>query len=171
MLPKARVFWPMLLIVALADCTTKDLAVEHLEGSYLPREVIGSLVRFTLSYNPGIAFGIDPEPYLGALTRPVLIMVALGIAAFLFRVYWRARPTARLLSAGIALALGGAIGNALDRVRGRPGVVDWIDVGMQSHRFYVMNVADIAVSVGACLLLLTMWREPDDIMADTAPRS
>ena len=164
MLPKARVFWPLLLIVALADCTTKDLAVEHLEGAYFPQEVIGTLVRFTLHYNPGIAFGIDLEPYLGVLTRPVLILVAVGVAAFLFRLYWRARPNARMLSAGIALSVGGALGNALDRMRGRPGVVDWIDVGMQSHRFYVMNVADIAVSIGACLLLLTMWREPDDLM-------
>ncbi|MDH3426800.1 MAG: signal peptidase II, partial [Gemmatimonadota bacterium] len=59
----------------------------------------------------------------------------------------------------VALVCGGAVGNIIDRLRYEAGVVDFIDVGVGTHRFWIFNVADSAVSVGAVLLLLSFYLE------------
>ncbi len=46
----------------------------------------------------------------------------------------------------------------LDRLRSSRGVVDFIDIGIGSHRFYIFNVADMGVSVGAVMLAYLLWR-------------
>ena len=51
-------FWPIAIAVAAADCTTKRAAVDVLSPPYVPHEVLGDVVRFTLAYNTGIAFGL-----------------------------------------------------------------------------------------------------------------
>ena len=61
--------------------------------------------------------------------------------------------------AALALVCGGAIGNILDRLRYEAGVVDFIDIGIGSHRFWIFNVADSAVSIGAVLLLISFYLE------------
>ena len=53
----------------------------------------------------------------------------------------------------------GAIGNLLDRIRSHEGVVDFLDVGLRDLRWPVFNVADVAVTVGAILLALSLWKE------------
>lgn len=156
---KARVFWPLLFLVPLADCSTKELAVEHLGVEHVPHGVLGSVVRFTLAYNPGMAFSIDIRPYVGEWARPLFILTAVVIVAILARVYRRARPSARLIAVALALVAGGAIGNAMDRFRARPGVVDFIDVGVGSHRFGIFNLADAGITIGAVLLAFILLRE------------
>jgi signal peptidase II len=158
MTPKARYFWPLLLVVFLTDCTTKDLAVAHLMVA-VPQELFDSLVRLTLVHNPGTAFGIDLRPFVGDWSRVVLIAMMLMVLAAMFRVYWRTAPRARLLGAALGLVCGGAAGNVFDRVRFPLGVVDFIDVGLQAHRFWIFNVADAAITIGAALLALVLLRE------------
>jgi signal peptidase II len=63
----------------------------------------------------------------------------------------------RILALG--LAWGGAAGNLLDRVRSSHGVVDFIDVGVSSWRFWTFNVADSAVTIGALVLAWSLSRE------------
>jgi signal peptidase II len=58
----------------------------------------------------------------------------------------------RLQIASIALICGGAVGNLLDRVRSSRGVVDFIDIGIGSHRFWTFNIADMAVTIGTATL-------------------
>lgn len=58
---------------------------------------------------------------------------------------------------GLALVAGGAVGNLLDRVISNRGVVDFLDLGMGATRFFVFNVADAGISVGAVLLLYSFW--------------
>ena len=60
--PKARYFWPLLLILFVSDCSTKDLVVEHLADANGPQSVIDSFVRLNLVHNPGTAFGFDIRP-------------------------------------------------------------------------------------------------------------
>jgi signal peptidase II len=117
------------------------------------------VVRFTLAYNPGMAFSFDIRPYVGDWARPIFILVAIVILAILARVYRRASPSARLIAVALALVAGGAIGNAMDRVRARPGVVDFIDVGVGAHRFGIFNIADAGITVGAVLLAFILMRE------------
>ena len=64
---------------------------------------------------------------------------------------------ARLLA--IALICGGAVGNMLDRIKSASGVVDFLDVGVGTLRWPVFNVADMAVTTGAGILGLSLWRE------------
>jgi len=65
----------------------------------------------------------------------------------------------RLKTLALGLAWGGAAGNLIDRVRGDQGVVDFIDIGVGSVRFWTFNVADSAVTIGAVLLAIVLWRE------------
>ncbi|HSH46868.1 MAG TPA: signal peptidase II [Longimicrobiales bacterium] len=152
---KARLFWPLLLVLLLADCGTKQMAEESLP-LHTPQEVMGDVVRFTLGYNPGAAFGID----VGAASRPVFTILAL-VALVALWFFYRATPaTQRLQVAALALIAGGALGNLYDRLRGAPGVVDFIDIGIGSVRFWTFNIADAGITVGALLLALTLWNEP-----------
>jgi len=58
--------------------------------------------------------------------------------------------------------LGGAVGNLIDRIFYDGRVVDFIDVGIGTHRFYTFNVADIGVTVGGTLLFLCILMEKED---------
>jgi signal peptidase II len=156
---KSRIFWPLAALLVLADCTTKELAVDRLSPSYTSHEVFGSLLQFTLVYNPGTAFGFDLQPYFGAWTRPVLIAAMTAILVFLALLYRRAGRSELVAATALALVCGGAVGNLLDRLRFTRGGVDFIDVGIGPHRFWVFNVADAGITVGALLLALILARD------------
>jgi signal peptidase II len=157
--PKARYFWPVSLILFVTDCSTKDLVVERLSDAPGPRPVVDSFVRLTLLHNAGTAFGFDIRPYVGDWARPMLIASMSVILFALLRVYWLAAPRSRLTAAALGLAAGGALGNIFDRIRFHSGVVDFIDVGIAGHQFWVFNVADAGITVGALLLAVTLLRE------------
>ncbi len=69
------------------------------------------------------------------------------------------------------IVIGGAIGNLLDRIFQRDGVVDFIDIGIGDTRFWTFNVADSAVTVGAVLLVLALWQVERLHAAQTASES
>lgn len=156
---KSRIFWPLAALIVLADCTTKEIAVDRLSTPYGSREVFGSLLQFTLVYNPGTAFGFDLQPYFGVWTRAVLIAAMAAILVFLVLLYRRAGHSELVAATALALVCGGAVGNLLDRLRFTRGVVDFIDVGIGPHRFWVFNVADAGITVGALLLALILARD------------
>jgi signal peptidase II len=152
---KLRLFAPLFLVLLLADCTTKDLAETHLAVPYLPHEVVGDVVRFTLAYNPGAAMGIS----VGEHSRIFFTVVGFGIMAMLGWLLVQAAPSDRLKIVALGMVMGGAAGNLYDRLRSPRGVVDFIDLGVGATRFYTFNVADIGISCGAILLALALWRE------------
>lgn len=161
---KARVFWPLLSLLVLTDCSTKRLAEEHLGPENVPHEVLGDVVQLTLAYNRGAATGINA----GEWSRPVFTLLAIGILAILGTMYRKATASDRWLALGLALIAGGAIGNVLDRLRSERGVVDFIDIGLGSYRFWIFNVADMGVIVGATLLGVLLWqrdRAADELTA------
>lgn len=158
---KARLFWPLLLSLLLADCTTKRIAEESLR-LHRPTEVLGEVVRFTLAYNPGAAFGID----VGPASRVVFIVLTLVALVALFLMYRTTPASQRIQLVALALISGGALGNLYDRLRGAAGVVDFIDVGVGGARFWTFNVADAGITIGAILLALSLWTEPEP---ETAP--
>jgi signal peptidase II len=154
---KLKFVLPLALLILLVDCTTKELAVTTL-SEHRPRPVVGDVVRLTLAYNRDAAMGIP----LGNYGRWPLVAVGVGIVAILLRMLWVTPPGATGRRVALALVIGGALGNLLSRVRTPRGVVDFIDVGVGAWRFYLFNVADIAVVVGACLLALMLWREGEN---------
>jgi signal peptidase II len=155
--PKARVFLALTVPLVLADCTTKQLVLAELDP-HMPLPIVGDYLRFTLAFNPDAAFGFT----LGVNSRwafGTLAVIAIGL---MLRFLRDTAPADRVRAAALALVAGGAAGNLLDRLRTNLGVVDFIDVGIGPHRFYVFNLADMAVCTGALLLALAMWRSPRD---------
>jgi signal peptidase II len=158
--PKARVFWPLLGAHIALDVVTKRLADSSLEPG-VPHEVFGEFVRFTLSYNRGAAMGLS----LGAWSRPAFTLIALVILWVLAGLYRSTEPGQRLRAAAIALVIGGAIGNLIDRFRWSRGVVDFIDIGIGDVRFWTFNVADSGITVGAIALIFLLRDGKDDAAA------
>jgi signal peptidase II len=135
--------------VVLVDQLTKWWALRRLPDGAI--EVIWTL-QFRLTFNSGMAFGT------GQGWGPVIAIAAFVVVIALARSLWHQRSP--LSAAAIGCLVGGATGNLLDRLAREPGlfrgsVVDFIDFGW----FPVFNVADIAINVGAALLVLTMVSE------------
>lgn len=140
--------------IVVVDQVTKEIAVRRLSPPHFPHEVIGDYARFTLTYNPGAAFGM----HLGSMSRWIFAGLTIVILGFLVRLY-RATPRwDTALRLAIAAVMGGAIGNLVDRFRSPLGVVDFIDLGVGDVRFWTFNVADMAVSIGAVCLVILLWR-------------
>ena len=149
-----RVYWIVLIIVALTDIITKYVAHTRMTLHH-PNRVLGEWARLTLVYNPGAAFGF----HLGPGSRWIFMGLTAIALVVLGRLY-RSTATGDWIR-GVALGLvsGGAVGNLVNRIWSERGVVDFIDVGVASHRWPTFNVADIGVSVGAVLLAWVLWRE------------
>ena len=159
---RLRFALPLAFVVLLTDCTTKELVVETL-APYTPHDVVGEVVRLTLVYNPQAAMGLP----LGALGRWPLILLGCVLTTAVLLMLWRVPARDSLQRLGFGLVLGGALGNLVSRVRYPRGVVDFVDIGFGDTRFYIFNVADVAVCLGATLIILTLWRTqaPPDMAA------
>jgi len=153
-LKRTRVFWPLLITVFLADCTTKRVAVETLSPGE-PQEVVGEAFRFNLTFNRSAAMGLPAGEY----GKEALGILSLVVAAVLGMWYRRSGPGDVLLSGALALVIAGALGNAWERLFSPRGVVDLIDIGMGSLSFWTFNIADVAITAGACLLAVASWRK------------
>src|SRR5215207_9835406 len=90
---KARVFWPLLAMVALTDCATKRWAESNLVV-HQPEPVVGEVLRWTLAYNKLGAMGLS----LGTASRPLLVLAAIIALAGLLRLYWLAGPRDRVVA-------------------------------------------------------------------------
>jgi signal peptidase II len=140
--------------VVVVDVITK-LVIQATFSLHAQVDVVGDFFRLTYIQNPGAAFGI----YLGRFSRGIFLALSLAALAVLGWMYWftPVRERARLVA--IALIAGGALGNLVDRLRTEHGVIDFIDIGLGSLRWPVFNVADMAVTTGAVVLALSLWRE------------
>lgn len=151
--------------IVVADAFTKLLAVDRLAPVHTPHPVIGEWLRWTLVYNPGAAFGL----HLGPWSRWIFIVLTFVALGVLWSMYRQSVPAARVKVVALATIAGGAIGNLVDRVRSSRGVVDFIDVGVGDWRWPTFNIADIAVSCGAIVLAVILWRE--DVDAERAAKA
>ncbi len=148
--------WTVAIIgtILLADYLTKR-AVQSTMELHERIDVLGEVVRLTYIRNPGAAFGL----YAGPHSRFIFLGVSLIALAILAALYRYTPAGDRLRTATIALIAAGAIGNIIDRLRSPAGVIDFVDVGLGELRWPVFNVADMAVTTGAILLALSLWRE------------
>lgn len=145
---RANRFWTIFLTVVLVDVATKRLAVSELSPPHVPHEVIGDLLRFTLAFNPGGAMSLS----LGPSSRWWFTLLSIATLFVLAYVYRQTSPDDRIQIASIALMCGGAVGNLIDRLRSARGVVDFIDIGIGTHRFWTFNIADMGVTIGTATL-------------------
>ena len=140
-------------VVVVLDQATKALVRMRLP-LHDSVEIIPGLLDFTHVRNTGAAFG-----FLNAVDIPMkpVLMTAIALAALVAIGLFAMRtgtdePLARI---GLALVCAGATGNLVDRITAGH-VVDFVDVHWMGWHFWTFNVADAAITVGACLLILEM---------------
>ncbi len=157
---KKDFFWKFGYLIAagaifLIDQTTKAWAVKDLRPM-LPefREVIPGFLNFAYAQNTGAAFSIFDNH--GDAGRWGLSAVAFIAAVLVLYFFWRTpRSDDRMLGA-LALLLAGIVGNVVDRAR-LGFVVDFIDVQFGNWHYPTFNVADMAICLGAGLLIIDMF--------------
>ena len=111
-----------------------------------PTELIGDFVRIALTYNDGAIFGfLDASASLMAVLS---VFVIIGITWYEWR---HAAWLGPLVTIGLGLLLGGAVGNLIDRVR-FGHVIDFVDMGIGDTRWYAWNISDAAVFIGIVML-------------------
>jgi signal peptidase II len=146
---------PLSAAIIVLDRLAKLWITHHFAP--LERVHVLKVLDIILTYNTGAAFSFLAEA--SGWQRWLFVLLALGVSAAL--ILWLRRLDARvhgLLACGLALIVGGALGNMIDRVAaGR--VVDFIHVHWGAHYFPAFNVADSAITIGAVLLLLDAWQE------------
>ena len=146
-------FCCILFGVIFLDLLSKDLAFKFLRLG-MPHRIIPGLLSFTLSLNAGAVFGV------GQGMRALFVVFTLIAAAGILWVLWAHGRSSRLLTYGLALVLGGALGNLWDRLFNDGKVRDFIDVYAGGHHWPTFNVADTAICVGAGLIILYSLRKP-----------
>ncbi len=149
---KARLIGPLTslgallgLLVLAMDQLTKFwvLNIVNLDG----REPIAitPFLDLAMAWNRGVSYGL-----LTTHAQQVLIIMSLMISAVLW--LWLAKATAPVAAAGLGLIIGGALGNALDRVL-HGAVADFVHLHWGAVSWYIFNVADIAIVAGVALML------------------
>ena len=118
---------------------------------------IAPFVDLVVTWNSGISYGLfQQRELLGAwalLAFKVVVVIALWA--------WLARASSRLTAVALGLIIGGAVGNAIDRLHW-PGVMDFVlfhvETGSWNFRWYVFNLADVAIVAGVAALLYDSFR-------------
>ena len=118
-----------------------------------PYQLIGSYLQIIRGENRGGLFGMVQG------SAPLLALLSVGVILALVIYHEREQlPRVSPLTVGVGLLIGGAIGNLIDRVA-FGYVLDFIDVGVGSLRFWTFNIADAGISSGIAILLVdTLWR-------------
>lgn len=143
--------------VFLTDRVSKGWVMEHMFlGESIP---VLPFFYITHIHNTGIAFGVGQDQnkfftYMG---------LALLVALLILRHHWQRQYGGNTwLKAGLALVIGGAVGNLYDRIV-YGSVIDFLDFFVGDYHWPAFNVADSAICVGAVLLIVTQWKEkPSD---------
>jgi signal peptidase II len=157
-LPAAASGWrwlPLSAAVILVDHLVKAWIQHHFV--LFDRVHVLPVLDIILTYNTGAAFSM----FAGGALWVRWALVALALVVSVLLVLWLRRLNGRLhalLCCGLALIVGGALGNMLDRLAiGR--VIDFVHVHWRGAYFPAFNVADSAITIGAVLLLIDAWRE------------
>ena len=152
MIRGARWLWVSLAVLA-ADRATK-FAIERYTSPLFRHSVVSDIVVLVHSWNPGIAFSMfsgSNSPWL----TPLLVVSSTAVMALLGWMIVTGRAGGAMAQCGLALILGGAAGNALDRVI-HGGVTDFLEVRLWTYIWPAFNVADSAITVGAALVLFEL---------------
>ncbi len=163
---KLRWLWLSVLVIAL-DLGTKALATAML--TYAEPVAVMPMFNFTLLHNTGAAFSF----LAGADGWQRWFFVALAAVVSVVLVIWlkNLKREETWTAIAIALILGGAIGNVYDRVV-HGYVVDFLHVYWQNWHFPAFNIADTAITIGAGMMILDIFRKPatdgDDNRSDNS---
>lgn len=145
--------------VVIIDQTTKTWVdasfARAAEGG--SRQLIGDLVRISKTYNDGAIFG-----FLDASAMIMAALTVLVVAGVLWYEWRHGSGLGPLVTLGLGLLTGGAIGNLIDRLR-FGHVIDFVDMGIGDTRWYAWNISDAAVFLGIVALFIAA------LLGDRAP--
>jgi signal peptidase II len=150
----------LIFLILLLDQGTKHLVVSSLEPNR-PMAIL-PLVELVLSYNKGISFSflqfVNDAQRWPLISLSILTSVLLG--------WWLTRvPSGKpILAMGLALIVGGALGNMLDRAR-IGSVIDFVHVSYQAWSFAVFNFADAAITTGVIATIASTYLETPSVCA------
>jgi signal peptidase II len=147
----ASLRWPLIALCILAADQLSKWAVNHFTSEGYFRELIPRVLNFVHVRNRGVAFSLFSD-FDSPLLRPALIAFTLVAVAFLIWVLATRRAGHVRVEAGLALILGGAVGNLIDRIL-RGSVVDFVDLHWGEYHWPAFNVADSAITIGAILVI------------------
>ncbi len=143
-----KYLWISVLVIVF-DQATKHIASSQLDYA-VPVSVI-PMFNFMLLHNTGAAFSFLSDA--GGWQRWFFVVLALAISVVLFVWLLRLKPHEKWIALSLALILGGALGNVIDRsLYGY--VIDFLDVYYDSWHWPAFNIADSAITVGAVVLIL-----------------
>ncbi len=143
------VFSIIAVIILILDQISKFLVINNMNpNDSIP--IVQNVFHLTFVRNPGAAFGILPNQTLFFVIATVIVVTILLV------VYWKIARNNKILTIALALQLGGALGNLIDRIR-FSYVIDFFDFRV----WPVFNVADVAIVIGVILLSwqLLVWPE------------
>jgi signal peptidase II len=149
----ARWLWASLGVL-VADRATK-FAIERYTNIFFRHPIMSDIVTLVHNQNPGIAFGVFSDSN-SKWVAPFLLASAVAMIALLVWLLLSGRAGGALPQCGVALILGGAAGNALDRVM-HGGVTDFVEVRLGTYVWPSFNMADSAISIGAALVLIELF--------------
>ena len=133
-----------------------------------PTNVLGSFLKFTYLENPGIVFGLRVNSIFYYIVTFLSICIICYIIFFIRELY-NTKGNHNLALVSFSLILGGAIGNVIDRLFvifnlfNYHGVIDFIDIGIGDFRFYIFNIADMAVTIGIILFIYYNYIQNNDM--------
>ena len=151
LIKKSAMTFGVFALALAVDIVTKRLVEAHI-GLHDRIDVVGSFVQLTLLYNRGGVFGILQGHQIFFLVVSFIVLALLVV----FYIYEKNKNLPFIIAMGLVFS--GAVGNILDRLAGKPGVVDFIYIGDDRYyRWPAFNVADMAIVVGAVLLLIGFY--------------
>ncbi len=157
---------PLTLCVVL-DQALKTLARQHLRGEP-PILLLGGIVELWYGKNPGAFLGLGAG--LPAWARFWLFTILVGIGLAVVLIVAIASPNlTRSLALGVALTVGGGLGNLIDRLRFDGAVIDYIRIGIGRLRTGVFNLADVALIIGLVLIAMQLGEDQEDESESPAP--
>jgi signal peptidase II len=149
---KSRARWPIFIGLAATVFILDQITKAWLVSFLAPGErvqVVGDYIRLVHGQNSGALFGLFRDQAV------IFAVISVGVVG---AIIWFHHSAGRntLLSVALGLLLGGALGNMADRFR-IGYVVDFVDLGIGTFRWYTFNVADAAISLAIVLLLLSAF--------------
>jgi signal peptidase II len=139
------------LVVVSVDQFAKLAVLSRSDQLAAESEPLMPFLDLTLRWNRGISFSLFSRDSASGETA----LLTLTLAATALLAWWLARSRSGLPAAGLGLIIGGALGNAIDRIV-HGAVVDYLDLHAFGRHFFVFNIADAAINVGVILLIIDL---------------
>lgn len=152
---RGSLLWWLIAAIVIADQITKAIVQRHI-APFDSVTVVPGFLNLVQVHNAGVAFGVMNDvdhPYRSTFTTGLALAALAGIVYYSRQL----RPEERFARTGLSLILGGAVGNLIDRFR-IGYVVDFVDVYRGDWHFWAFNVADAAITCGAVLIFIELFR-------------